>query len=387
MSEALTGAGVVVQQLAAALDGDAIAGADGSGYGPQISFGREDGWSRAGVTPLLEYGLLKVHGADAASFLQSQLTSDVAGLGAGEVRLAGYCSVKGRLTASFWIWRDEAQQAFWLACSRDVAAAIAKRLSMFVLRAKAMVEDVSDTMALVGTISVADDPLDASLAGPVRLPTVGVSASVAAALAPAGSAGAAPWAQAPRPAPLADLRIDRTMRPMAASALAPALERMRADGATLLATTAWRRLEVLSGVARINAGNQDLFVPQMVNFELVDGVNFKKGCYPGQEIVARSQYLGKLKRRMFLGLGHGPVPLPGADVGAGEQAAEPVGQVVMAAPLADGERFVVLFESRTVAVPEAGEAPVDTGLRVGASPLWRLPLPYALPAGDRPDVR
>jgi folate-binding protein YgfZ len=178
---------------------------------------------------------------------------------------------------------------------------------------------------------------------------------------------------------------------------------MRADGVALLPTASWRRLEVLSGVARINANNQELFVPQMVNFELVDGVNFKKGCYPGQEIVARSQYLGKLKRRMFLGMGHGAVPAPGTDVHADGQAAaqhvqrepelapqrapEPVGQVVLAAPLADGERFVVLFESKTAAVPAQTAVPAETGLRIGSGTLQRLPLPYALPANDNPGAR
>ena len=366
---------------------------------PQIDSGHDDGRFRSGVTPLAEYGVLKVHGADAATFLQAQLTNDVASLGAGEVRLAGYCSVKGRLTASFWVWRDPAQHIFWLACSRDIAAAVAKRLSMFVLRAKAKVENVSDAMALVGLVSVDEEPLPAAAmtspapvppasspaapaasgsvenpgsAGFVGLPPVIISASLASALRPGDS-----------PA-VRDLRIERAMRLVPADALEQTLQALAAAGARTLSTTVWRRLEVLSGVARINASNQELFVPQMVNFELVGGVSFKKGCYPGQEVVARSQYLGKLKRRMFLGLGHGPVPLPGADVEAGAQAAEPVGQVVLAAPLDGDGRFVVLFESRTAAVPETG-AGQDSGLRTGASALLRLPLPYALPSSGKAD--
>ena len=362
-------------------------GLDVAGYGPQITFGGDDGRFRSGVTPLLEYGLLKVHGPDAATFLQAQLTNDVAGLGADEVRLAGYCSVKGRLTASFWVWRDPAQQTFWLACSRDIAAAVAKRLSMFVLRAKAKVENVSDAMGLVGLVSVDDEPLPDEVlppdalapaagvdgSGPIRLPPVVVSASLASLLRPADVP------------PVRDLRIARALRRVPAEALEQILQEFSAAGARLLPTPVWRRLEVLSGVARINALNQELFVPQMVNFELVEGVSFKKGCYPGQEIVARSQYLGKLKRRMFLGLGRGPVPLPGTDVRAGVESAEPVGQVVLAAPLDEDSRFVVLFESRTAAVPEAG-AGQDTGLSTGGSPLSRLPLPYALPSSDKPDA-
>lgn len=385
-----------VADLAAALGGAVAAGNGGSvadpagqpaGYGLQIIFGPDDGRFTSGVTPLLEYGLLKVHGADAAAFLQAQLTNDVAGLKDAEVRLAGYCSVKGRLMASFWVWRDEAQQTFWLACSRDLAAAVARRLSMYVLRAKAKVENLSEALALVGVVGVGNNPLPdfnadsrsldggspaaaAGTPGPVRLPLLTISAPLAAALDPSRSAQAR------------ELQIARAILPLPATALQHTLELWRAGGARLLSTQVWRRLEVLSGVARINAANQELFVPQMVNFELVGGVSFSKGCYPGQEIVARSQYLGKLKRRMFLALGRGPVPLSGVDVSAGTQATEPVGQVVLAASLGDDDRFVALFESRTAAVSEEGTgqgAGQAAGLRTGSSALSRLPLPYPLP--------
>jgi folate-binding protein YgfZ len=386
-STAATGSTAVseaeIERLAAAIGGAALPAADSPGYGPQLAFGREDRLWRSGVMPLLEYGLLKVHGAEAASFLQAQFTSDVAGLvGTDGVRLAGYCSIKGRLTASFWVWRDESEQAFWLACSRDIAAATARRLAMFVLRAKVKLEDLSATMALVGALSVPEEPLAAAHMGPVRLPAVEVDpATLAALAAPASGDGAAEPGRA-------RLRIERTMQVVALASLPQLLGQSRNDGVALLPTAAWRRLEVLSGIARINAANQDLFVPQMVNFELVDGVNFKKGCYPGQEVVARSQYLGKLKRRMFLALGDGKAPAPGVDVvaadPAGERAAEPVGQVVLAAPLPGDTRFIGLFESRTAALPAQGPAPVATGLQVGGSSLRRLPLPYTVPVADAP---
>ena len=143
-------------------------------------------------------------------------------------------------------------------------------------------------------------------------------------------------------------------------------------GARLIATPAsfWRWLEVRSGIARIVPGTWELFVPQMVNFELVGGVNFKKGCYPGQEVVARSQYLGKLKRRMFLGAVHGATPQPGSDVIPGT-AGEPCGQVVLAAPAPDGT-VELLFESQTAAA-QAG------GLTVAGAPLNQQSLPYTIP--------
>jgi folate-binding Fe-S cluster repair protein YgfZ len=111
----------------------------------------------------------------------------------------------------------------------------------------------------------------------------------------------------------------------------------------------------------------------MINFESVDGVNFRKGCYPGQEIVARSQYLGKLKRRMFLASGRGDVPEPGSDIVA-DAGGEPCGQVVLAASDGAGG-FDVLFESQLAAI-EAG------GVRAGSIPLTLGNLPYPLKAID-----
>ena len=111
----------------------------------------------------------------------------------------------------------------------------------------------------------------------------------------------------------------------------------------------------------------------MLNFESVDGVNFRKGCYPGQEIVARSQYLGKLKRRMFAAHGVGDVPAPGADV-LPSAGGEPCGQVVLAAPDGAGG-FDVLFESQTAAL-EAGQVAVAGVTLSGRA------LPYALKSID-----
>jgi len=369
----------LVARLAAALGGEVLGGIDPPAYGPQIGFGRDERPWGPGITPLLEYGLLKVHGADAATFLQAQLTNDVAGLVGDDTRLAGYCSVKGRLTTSAWIWRDEAQQTFWLACSRDIAAAFARRLTMFVLRAKVKVENVSDTVALVGTMHQAGASQPSPQAGPVRLPPVVIDAATAAAVGVGDEAGTSDRS---------GIAIERSMFMVPSVALAQTLADFRDAGAALLPTEAWRRLEVVSGVARINAASQDLFVPQMVNFELVNGVSFSKGCYPGQEIVARSQYLGKLKRRMFLAVGDGEVPSPGADVtSADSDAAEPVGQVVLAAPLPGHRRFILLFESKTAAVPGEIANVAQTSLRVGGSLLERLRLPYAIPASDKPDGR
>ena len=334
---------------------------------------------RTGIAPLPVLGLLKVHGPEAEAFLQAQLTNDVAGLEPGLARLAGYCSVKGRLAASFWIWRDAADPpVYWLACSRDIAAAVAKRLAMFVLRAKVRVEDASEAFALVGRGAADADPLPVaqpvSAAEPVlrvTLPEVVIGAGQAEALERAGFV------------PGARERVVRGLVALPAADLDDVLARA---GEAVIHQDDWLRLEALSGIPRIDAGNQDLFVPQMVNFELVQGVSFRKGCYPGQEVVARTQYLGKLKRRMYLAVGEGAPPASGTDVTTdSDVSTEPVGQVVLAAALPGAERYLVLFEARIDAAGVPWEALEDAGgaaaaLRIGDGRLTRLPLPYPVPA-------
>ena len=122
--------------------------------------------------------------------------------------------------------------------------------------------------------------------------------------------------------------------------------------------------------------SSELFVPQMLNFDLISAVNFKKGCYPGQEIVARSHYLGKLKRRMLKG-STAVLPAPGDDVnapGVTTGTVEPVGKVVMAAAKSGSPgRFVLLMELQLSHAQSAA-------LTVAGSPIVIEPLPYAFPA-------
>ena len=243
-----------------------------------------------GAVRLHDWGVIRALGADAAKFLHGQLTQDVEHLQVGEVRLAGYCSVKGRLLASFVMWRRGADEVL-LACSADLLPAALKRLSMFVLRAKCRLSDASAELPLWGLAgSAATGPAAAGELLP--LPPAGVDgASVARALW-VGGADATP-------------------------------------GAAALDIDAWRWLEVHSGVARIVAATSEQFVPQMVNLELVGGVNFQKGCYPGQEIVARSQYRGTLKRRAYVMESSGPMQA-GQEVFLASDAGQPAGMVALA---------------------------------------------------------
>ncbi|WP_211440994.1 CAF17-like 4Fe-4S cluster assembly/insertion protein YgfZ [Collimonas humicola] len=231
--------------------------------------------------PLPELGLIAVSGEDAASFLHTQLTNDVQNLTAAQARLAGYCSPKGRLQATFLMWKSG--DNIFLQLPRELQAALQKRLQMFVMRAKAKLADATDTHAILG------------LAGN------------------AAAAALAPWFPALPDAPYGKIdnqhgslirvadadgapRYQWIASPETAIAAWPQLS----GSLQALGAQAWRLSEIQAGIPQITLATQEQFVPQMVNFEVLGGVNFKKGCYPGQEIVARSQYLGKLKRRAVL---------------------------------------------------------------------------------------
>ncbi|HEX2199378.1 MAG TPA: hypothetical protein VHG88_12285 [Burkholderiales bacterium] len=197
--------------------------------------------------------MLSVSGPDARAFLHAQLTVDIQNLPPERATLAGWCSAKGRLLATFLV--IPAPQGFLLQLARDLAPAVAKRLSMFVLRAKVKVADESAAWAQFG---VWDAP------APAAVTWEGERASV-----PRGEG--------------------RTL------VLEPAAQATMTVNAS---EDAWTLQEIRAGRPLITAATQDQFVPQMVNLEQLEAVDFRKGCYPGQEIVARAQYRGQVKRRM-----------------------------------------------------------------------------------------
>jgi folate-binding protein YgfZ len=327
-------------------------------WGPWIAVGADALPAGACAAPLSDIGLLTVSGEQAATFLHAQLTNDVEHLEAGVARWAGYCTAKGRLLSTFRYWRDPA--AIRLTVSRAQAAALARRLSMFVLRAKAKVVDASDASAVFG---LCGETAAAAAAGAFGLEVPSADA--------AASAGDAHLVGLPAlPARDGVPARGRWLLVVPSERAADAWQALRSAAAPV-SGAAWRRTEVLAGIPRIVPGTAELFVPQMLNFESVDGVNFRKGCYPGQEVVARSQYLGKLKRRMFVAHGTGEPPAPGSDV-VPAAGGEPCGQVVLAAPDGAGG-FDLLFESQLAAV-EAG--PVT----VAGTTLQPFALPYPLKA-------
>jgi folate-binding protein YgfZ len=263
------------------------------------------------VADLSHNALLGVTGDDAAAFLHAQFTNDVESLAPGEAQWNGWCSAKGRLLATFLLLRRA--DGFVLMLPAEIAAPIAKRLSMFVLRSKVNIQDVSELHSRIGIAGRDAATWVAKHWGsvPPALRALEKDGATCVALDAERFVVFAPAGAAP-----ADL-FPREWR------------RAGAD--------AWEWTSIRAGVPTIVAATQEAFVPQMANFELVGGVSFKKGCYPGQEIVARTQYRGILKRRMALTHVAGDErPLPGQSVYSGAFAGQSAGTIVNAAPAPGG---------------------------------------------------
>jgi folate-binding protein YgfZ len=295
----------------------------------------------SGVAPLPHLGVIEANGPEAAAFLHGQLTQDFALLGQDEARLAALCTAKGRMLASFIGFKQGDEQVL-LITHRDGLPALLKRLSMFVLRAKVKLVDASNAYAMAGLLgdaaeAVAQRPLWSRLTqGPATLVAVPPAAGWPRALwiAPAGT-----------PLP---------------------------PGASVDADV-WRAADVLSGVATLEPAVAEAFVPQMLNYESVGGVNFKKGCYPGQEVVARSQFRGTLKRRGFIVEAAAPMAA-GQEIYLSGQPEQPVGLVAQAAPNPQAPDHQLALASLTL---DAAAGPLRLGSADGPA-LDLRPLPYAL---------
>ena len=309
-----------------------------------------------GALTLPQWGLIRARGADAAKFLHGQLTQDIALLGLSEARLAAFCSPKGRMLASFVGFKLAADDLL-LACRRDLLPTTLKRLSMFVMRAQCKLTDASAEFDLYG------------VAGPS-----------AEQLALAAGLGPATWAKASLPGNAGTcVRL-----PAAGAAPAQRVERLLVCvpvGAPLpmamptLPAAAWDWLEVQSGVAMVGQALTEAFVPQMLNYESVGGVNFKKGCYPGQEVVARSQFRGTLKRRTYRVAASMPVSAPltvGQEVFHSGDAEQACGTVVAAAEWAGQVQALV---SMTTSASDSGQL---TAQSPQGPALTVLTLPYTL---------
>jgi tRNA-modifying protein YgfZ len=297
------------------------------------------------ATELQRLGLMSCKGDEARAFLHAQLTSDVAALTDGEARVAGWCSAKGRLLATFLVFLRG--DDILLQVPREIAPAVAKRLSMFILRAKARLADASDEWAQFGVWG--DGAAE-------RLAALGLEVPQGALRAAHADGGS-----------VVQVASQRYL------AVVPAAQRKRiAAIANATDESAWALEEIRAGRPQVTLATQDLFVPQMVNLERLGAVDFRKGCYPGQEIVARTQYRGVLKRRMVRARVAAQATA-GDELFADELPGQASGTVVNAAPLPESGS-----ELLAVAQISALEGATPIRLRSADGPVLELlPLPYA----------
>jgi len=283
--------------------------------------------------------LLHFSGPDAPAFLHGQLTCDVLALNSGVSTYGGYCTPKGRLLATFLLWRNAAD--YYMLLPAAIAEAIRKRLTMYILRAKVKAEDITATHACVGIAGADSAQQIAALGGTVPAPLHAVTANE-----------------------------DVTVIALPVQRYLAILPRERA--AAVADTDAWTALDIAAGIPVITPPTQEEFVAQMVNLDLIGGLSYTKGCYPGQEIVARTHYLGRLKQRMFRARLDGPAAA-GEKLycdALGDQAS---GMIIAAAPDKAGH-YDVLAVLQTA---HASSSPYHLGSLQG--PVLELgSLPYAV---------
>jgi tRNA-modifying protein YgfZ len=322
-------------------------------------------------TLLHDEALIEARGTDSISFLQGQLTNDVALLEDQSVQLSGYCNVKGRLYATFNVIKYGSDVD--LIVPSDIAAALTKRLSMFVMRAKTKLTLIEQAR-FVGLFSPTPDLVGESAA-------IAVNQSVQLSH-PSDPTLIATLLRLPNFSE-ANLQIAAQTRYVLVTNetnLSAWVDHF-STSLTQGSLSDWRAAEINAGMTRVGHTLTEMFVPQMLNLELLGAVNFKKGCYPGQEVVARSQYLGKMKRRTFLFSSNAPVSaftMASDVVNAATLAVE--GQVVGIAQGDNPTTSHLLIETSTdiFAACQSG----DIALKLAEAVLAPLPQPYELPVHE-----
>lgn len=298
-----------------------------------------------------QFSMLKVSGEDAQTFLQNLLSSDVAEVSPLRTQASSLNTPKGRMLATFLIWQRDTD--YFLHLPTSLVTSIHKKLSMYVLRSKVKIADASAEHVCLGVSGPHAATLLQNIFGALPQQPLSMQQYADDSVICGGP-----------------LRYQVNTTPQRA----PELWQKLSAGARPVGSPCWDWLNIRAGVPVILPATQEQFVPQMVNFELLGGVGFKKGCYPGQEIVARMQYLGKLKRRMYLAHIESEIaPQAGDEVFSTEMEGQPSGMVVNAS-LAPGGGYdlltVVQIESR-----EKHEVHLKS---LQGAVLQFQPLPYAV---------
>ncbi|MBS1157656.1 MAG: folate-binding protein [Proteobacteria bacterium] len=264
------------------------------------------------LVPLTHLGLLEASGEDVKSFLHGQLTSDINHLGENQAQHSGWCSAKGRLQASFLVWRNGANYQLLLAA--DLQEATQKRLQMFILRAKVKLAALTDDAILLGIAGrqATEALTDADLPAPSEALTTASRDGIT----------------------VIRLAAERFVIAAPQAAMAQLWQKLSVK-AKPAGVPVWRWLDVEAAHPWVTLATKEEFVPQMADFDKIGGVSFQKGCYPGQEIVARTQYLGKVKRHLFR-LSSPQALSAGAHLYSPDNPDQACGMVMSAAPSPNG---------------------------------------------------
>ncbi len=300
---------------------------------------------------LSRQGLIAVSGEDAQTFLQGQLINDIRQVTPEHSQLSAYCSPKGRMLANFRIFqRDE---AYYLHMPQEKLEPILRRLKLFILRAKVTLEDASDKLVHIGLSGPRAEALLSEASPPAP-------AGVGAAVQTQGLTVIRVPGDHPRYEVYGPLAPMETLWTELASQTIPA------------GAEPWRLLDILAGIPIIYTATTEAFVPQMANLQLLDGISFRKGCYTGQEIVARTHYLGTLKRRMYRAhVDTERRPPPGTELFSAQSGAG-AGKIVDACRHPEGG-----YETLAVVIIDSAEnGPVRLHDEQGPQ-LRFAPLPYA----------
>lgn len=309
--------------------------------------------NRTEVCALPSLALIRFTGPDARVFLQGQLTCDVEALTPETSTYGSYCTPKGRILSTFLLWR--AGEDYFMQLPAALREPVQKRLSTFILRSKVKALDATDEWALLGVS--------------------GRSAAALARLVSGTAPGAVHGVTHGKDAIIIRLPGER-FEFIVPAAKAQPIKDMLAHQAEVTDERYWEWLDIRAGVPMVTPATQEAFVPQMANLDLIGGVSFTKGCYPGQEIVARTHYRGTLKQRMYrASVTEGEPPHPGDKLYSPETGDQSCGMIVNAAPAPDGI-FDVLAVMQ-IAAADRGEV----HLRSPDGPDLELqPLPYKVTA-------
>jgi|WetSurMetagenome_2_1015567.scaffolds.fasta_scaffold10186_6 tRNA-modifying protein YgfZ len=287
-------------------------------------------------------GIIEISGEDAQTFLQGQFTNDVKQVSLEKSQFTAWCNAKGRVLATFYLWKKE--DIFYLILPQSSIPFVLRRLAMYVLRSKVKLHEITNETHVIGL----SGEIGKQLGFPESKNSVIFQDDIHVLCL---SGNVSKWLLISSPENLQKFTqtLDKSIVP--------------------IGTPAWKLLEIIDGIPQITPPTADAFTPHMLNLQLIEGVSFKKGCYTGQEIVSRTQYLGKVKRRIYLAKIASDCPNIGETIII--EGEENTAQVINVAPHYDGHCYVLVVVSN--AAVEANNVRLQNGI-----PLIFLDLPYVV---------